>query len=63
MVRFVPSVALFTSAEATGTRIVSHRGQMRGGIADEVVSRFAEWGAEGPRRPMILGVECFVLRG
>ena len=31
---------------------------MRGGIADEVVSPFAEWGAEGPRRPLSLGVEC-----
>ena len=63
MVRFVPSVAFFTSTGATGTRIVSHRGQMRGGIVDEVVSPFAEWGAEGPRRAMTLGVECFVLRG
>ena len=36
---------------------------MRGGIVDEVVSRFAEWGAEGPRRPMVLVVEGFVLRG
>lgn len=57
MVRFVRSMALFTSTGATGIRIVSHRGRMRGGIVDEVVSCFAEWGAEGPRRSMILGVE------